>query len=47
MVVVVAGEVLGELEARVLVVGDDAMDDARLLEHDEVPVDAALREAVT
>lgn len=40
----VAGEVLGQLEASVLVVGHDAVHDAGLLEDDEVAVDAALRE---
>ena len=45
MVVVVAGEILGELEASVLVVGDDAVHDCGLLEDDEVAVDAALGES--
>ena len=43
--VVVLGEVLGELEAGEVTVGDDAVHEARLLEHDEVPVHRALREA--
>ena len=43
-VVVVAGEVLGELPARELVGADDAVHDAGLLEHDEVAVHRALRE---
>ncbi len=42
----VAGEVLGELEARELVVGHDAVYDPGLLEDDEVAVDGALGEAV-
>ena len=42
--VVVTGEVLGELPARELVGADDAVDDPGLLEHDEVPVGRALRE---
>ena len=44
-VVVVTGEVFGELPARELVGADDAVHDARLLEHDEVAVHGALREA--
>lgn len=43
---VIAGEVLGELEAGVLVVRHDPVHDAGLLEHDEVPVGAALGETV-
>jgi regulator of sirC expression with transglutaminase-like and TPR domain len=42
---VVLGEVLGQLEAGELGVGDDAMDESGLLEHEEVPVDRALRQA--
>ena len=42
--VVVAGEVFGELEPGVLVVGDDPVHDAGLLEDDEVAVRAALRQ---
>jgi len=41
-----AGELLGQLEARRLG-GDDAVHDARLLQHHQVPVDRALGEAVT
>ena len=44
-VVVVSGEVLGELVPRELVVRHDAVDDARLLEHHEVAVHRALCEA--
>ena len=43
--VVVLGEVLGQLEAGEVTVGDDAVHETRLLEHDEVPVHRALREA--
>ena len=43
-VVVVAHEVLGELEARALVARHDAVGDAALLEHDEVAVGRALGE---
>ncbi len=45
-VVVVTGELLGELEAGRLG-RDDAVHDAGLLEHHKVPVHRALREAVT
>jgi regulator of sirC expression with transglutaminase-like and TPR domain len=41
----VLGEVLGELEAGELAVGDDAVHETGLLEHDEVPVHRALRQA--
>ena len=44
-VVVVPGELFGELEARRLR-GHDAMHDAGLLQHDQVPVHRALRQAV-
>jgi len=47
MVVVVPGEVFRELEARVLVVRDDAVYDTGLLEDDEVAVDAALGQSAT
>lgn len=43
--VVVLGEVFGELVARELVRGDDAVHDAGAFEDGEVPVDGALREA--
>lgn len=42
MVVVVPGEIFRKLEARVLVVRDDAMHDTGLFEDDEVAIDAAL-----
>jgi hypothetical protein len=42
--VVMTGEVLGELEPRVLVVGDDPVHETGLLEHDEIAVHRALRE---
>ena len=45
MVMMVAGEVLGELVARELGVGDDAVHDTRVLEELQVPVRAALGEA--
>ena len=45
MMVVVAGQVLGELETCVLVVGDDAVHHPGLLEDHERAVDAALGEA--
>ena len=45
-VVVMFGEVLGQLVAGEVVVGDDAMDDGGLFEHGEVPVGARLREVV-
>jgi regulator of sirC expression with transglutaminase-like and TPR domain len=41
----VLGEVLGQLEAGELPVGDDAVDEPGLLEHYEVPVDGALGQA--
>jgi regulator of sirC expression with transglutaminase-like and TPR domain len=44
-VVMVLGEVLGQLVACELTVGDDAVDQPGLLEHDQVPVDGALRQA--
>ena len=43
-VVVVAHQVLGQLVAPAFVAGDDAVDDADLLEHDEVAVGRALGE---
>ena len=43
-VVVVTGEILGELPARELVGADDAVHDAGFLEHHEVAVHRALRE---
>ena len=43
--VMMAGEVFGEFVAREVVVGDDAVHDAGLFEHDEVAVHGALREA--
>ena len=42
--VVVSGEVFGELPAGEVVGADDAVHDAGLFEHDEVAVDGALRE---
>jgi hypothetical protein len=38
---VLSGEVLGELVASELVVRHDAVDDMRVFEHNEVPVDGA------
>jgi hypothetical protein len=46
-VVVVTGEVLGELPPGELVGADDAVHDVGLLEHDEVAVHRALRELGT
>jgi len=43
-VMVMFGEVFGELVARELVVGDDAMHDPRLFEHHEIAVHRALLE---
>ena len=45
--VVMAREVLGELVARELLLGDHAADRARLLEHGEVAVHGALRQPAT
>ena len=44
-VVVVAGEILGQLPARELVGADDAVHDPGVLQHDEVAVHRALRES--
>lgn len=41
----VLGQVLGELVTSELVVRHDAMDDAGLFEHDEIPIDGALGKA--
>jgi hypothetical protein len=46
VVVVVTCELLGDLEASVLVTAHDAVDDPRLFEEGEVPVGRALREAL-
>ncbi len=43
-VVVVAGEILGQLVAGELVVGDDPTDGPGLFEHDQVPIHRALRQ---
>ena len=43
--VMVPGEILGQFVARELVVRDHAVHDAGLLEHDEVAIDRALRQA--
>ncbi len=43
-VVVVPGQILGQLVAGELVVGDDSTDGPGLFEHDQVPVHRALRQ---
>jgi hypothetical protein len=42
---VMFGQILSELVAAELLVRDDPLDDARLLEGGEIPVDRALRQA--